>query len=256
MNGLNKLVGRPVPWFAIVGIILLIGGAITVVILIGSQQPDSSTQAGSIEYKIATEELNSGKDIVIGIDNITLYVPGSAITLPGSISLFPRKPILFYDADKLPWYRPFVVSIEYRNEDGKPDPRIKFSAPVEICFKLSSRQWEDYTKHSDEYQVQYLVVEEVPPRWEALPNVSYLERSELCGQSENYSLFALAIKQPEPVIPITGLNPTPTPLNQPPNPLNPTPTPRPKNLITILSDFFSLGSNDSFSGGAGGVYEP
>jgi hypothetical protein len=259
MKGLNKLEGLSIPWFAIVSIVLLIGGVITVVILTGSQQPDSSTQAGSIEYKIATEELNSGKDIVIGIDNITLYVPGSAITLPGSISLYPLKPILTYDADELPWYRPYVVNIEYSLKDKVKDPysQFSFSTPVDVCFKLSSRQWEDYTKHSDEYQVQYLVAEEVPPRWKALPLVSHSERSELCGQTEDFSLFALAIKQPEPGIPITGVNSTPTPGSTTlATDLNPTPTPKPKSLITIISNFLHLGSDGSSGGGTGGVYEP
>lgn len=258
MYGLNKLRGeRHIPWFALVTIVFPIVGMIALVVLTGLQQPDSSTQAGSIEYKIATEELSSGEDVIIGIDNITLYVPGSAIKLAGSISLFPRKPILSYDADALPWYRPFVVNIEYRDENGKPNPRIEFSAPVEICFKLSSRQWKDYIKYPDEYQVQYLVVEETPPRWEALHSVSYPERSELCGQTEDYSLFALAIEQPEPVIPITGINATPTPMSTTLiTGSNPTPTPAPKNLITILSNFFNQGSNGSSNGGASDVYEP
>ena len=253
MNGLNKLVGHPIPWFAIVSIVLLIGSVGTVVILTGSQHPGSSTQAGSFEYKITTEALSSGEDIVISIDNITLYIPGSVITLPGSISLFLRKPILFYAADELPWYRPFVVNVEYWNEDGEPYPQVEFSSPVEICFKLSSRQWEDYTNHSDDYQVQYLVVEEVPPRWEALPSVSYSERSELCGQTEYFSLFALATKF-QGSIPVTGITPNPPPVNPPPvsKTLDPTPTPAPESLITILSNFLNLNSND----GPSGVYEP
>ena len=251
MNGPDKLgEEQRIPLFAIVSIVLLIGGVIALVILIGSRQPDSSTQAGSIEYKIATEALSSGEDIVISIDNITLYIPGSVITLPGSISLFLRKPILFYAADELPWYRPFVVNVEYWNEDGEPYPQVEFSTPVEICFKLSSRQWEDYTNHSDEYQVQYLVVEEVPPRWEALPSVSYSERSELCGQTEYFSLFALATKF-QGSIPVTGITPTPAPESKTLT-LNPTPTPAPKNLLTILSNFLNLNSND----GPSGVYEP
>ena len=161
-----------------------------------------------MNLKSATEELSSGEDIVIGIDNITLYVPGNAITLAGSISLFPRKPILSYDAGELTWYRPFVVSIDYQNEDGAFYPQVRFSSPVEICFKLPSKLWEDYTNHSDEYQVQYLVLEETPPLWEALPFVSYSERSELCGRTEYTSVFALAIKS-QTLIPVTGITPGP-----------------------------------------------
>lgn len=180
---------------------------VSLIVLTGLQQPDSSTQAGSIEYKIATEELGSGKDIVIGIDNITLYIPGSAITQAGSISLYPRKPISSYEAGELTWYRPFVVSIDYRNNDGAFYSQVRFSSPVEICFKLPRRLWEDYLNHSDEYQVQYLIVEEAPPRWEALPFMSYSERSELCGQTEYISVFSLAIKSQE-LIPVTGITPS------------------------------------------------
>jgi hypothetical protein len=116
-----------------------------------------------------------------------------------------------------------------------------FSRPVEICFKLPRKLWEDYTNRPDEFQVQFLIVEEVPPRWEVLPRISYPERSELCGQLQNSSLFALAVK-PQGSIPVTGLNPTPTPAVN--------------NPLQFLSDLFNFDSNDSLDEGTGDVYGP
>ena len=54
MYGPDKLRGeRHIPWFAIATIVLPIVSMIALVVLTGLQQPDSSTQAGSIEFKIS-----------------------------------------------------------------------------------------------------------------------------------------------------------------------------------------------------------
>ena len=54
-----------VPKLATGLIVLLIVSVIVLVVLIGSQQPDSSTQAGEVEFAIATQVLASGQDIII-----------------------------------------------------------------------------------------------------------------------------------------------------------------------------------------------
>lgn len=196
-----------VPILAIAIMILLIVGVIALVILIGLQRPDSSTQAGSVEFAIATQVLAPGEDIVIGVNNATLYVPGDAISISGSIAIFPRAPNLFATLGDTRWIRLLVVNVEFRDGDGKRVQQVILTKPAEICFKITKERWEDYTRHPNEYEVQTYSEEKDPPLWEPLPMLAYPERSQLCGQIKHISLFALATK-PETSIPLT--DPTPT----------------------------------------------
>jgi hypothetical protein len=234
----QKLLGieLPVPKFAIITIILLVLSFFVLIILTGSQQPDSSTRDGSIEFVIATEELTTSQDRVISVSNATLYVPKDAINMAGTISITPFPPDLFSIAEQTEWSRTLVVNVEYRNEAGTPYPLVTLSKPFHICFKVTDERWQDYLSRPDEYQVHYYNEEQEPPGWEPLPMTANPERNELCGETDHFSLFALAIKKSGSTIPITSSNPTPTP--------------RPKSLIDILNDF--LGQEDT----TGGIYEP
>ena len=97
----------------------------------------------------------------------------------------------------------------------------------------------DYLYRQDDYQVQRYEEDQDPPRWEPLPMVTYPERTELCGETDHLSLFALAIKLPKSGTPFVDV----------------TPTPKPKTLIDLLSDIFGHGSDGS-TGQPDGVYEP
>lgn len=246
MKGLNKLVGLPIPWFPIVSIVLLIGSVATVVTLTGLQQPDSSIRDGSSKFLIATEELSTGQDVVISVSSATFYLPKDAIPMAGTIYVAWRPPNLFSGGIGSYWSRPMVVNILYLDDYGIPYLNVTLSKSARLCFMLSDEEWLDYLNRPNEYQLQFYAEKEATPRWKSLPTEANPEQNELCGEIKHFSLFALAIRQSEPAIPITGLNPTPIP----------TPTPAPKTLITILSNFFNHGSNGSSNGGASDVYEP
>ena len=202
--------GPKMPKFAIITMIVLVVSVVVLVLLIGLQRPDSSTQAGSMEFTIVTQEVTSGEDIVIGVNNATLYLPAGAIDVPGSLAIFPREPNLFTDSNDQKWARPLVVNVEFRDAEGKPVQHITFTKPAEICFKITKDRWTDYTRHQDEYEVQTYAEEQEPPAWEPLSMVTYPERSQLCGQINHFSLFALATK-PETKIPLTDPTETPVP---------------------------------------------
>ncbi len=185
---------QPIPKLAIGLIIALLTVVITLVILTGLQQPDSSTQDGAIEFMLVTEEYDPSQDVVISVSNATLYVPKDAIHMGGSISISPRAPNLFSIAGETGWFRSPVVNVEYRDEAGALYPLVTFFRPVEICFKIVQEQWLNYLNRPNEYQVQYYAEKQNPPRWEALPMVAYPEEFQLCGQTDHFSLFALAIR--------------------------------------------------------------
>ena len=226
---------RPVPKVAVITILLLVVGILALVIIMGLQQPDSSTRDGAIEFVIATEELTSDEDIIISVSNATLYVPKDAINLAGTISITPRPPNLFSLAEKSEWSRTLVVNVEYRNEEGTPYPLVTLSKPFQICFKITNERWQDYLSRQDEYQVHYYAEQQEPPGWQPIPMLTYPERNELCGETDHFSLFALAVKIPQSGTPFVDV----------------TPTPKPKTIIDILSDIFSPDSDQP-----DGVYEP
>jgi hypothetical protein len=154
-----------------------------------------------------TQEVAPGQDIVIGVNNATLYVPKGATNLPGTISITTRAPNLFSNAPEKGWVRSPVVNVEYWNGLGTPYPQVSFTIPAQICFKITSELWEGYTQNPDEFQIHYYAEGQNPPRWEALPLTSYPDRLQLCGQTGHLSVFALAIKE-RAVVP--GTNATPT----------------------------------------------
>ena len=213
---------RPVPKVAVYIILLLVVGILALVILVGLQQPDSSTRNGSIEFVIATEELTTSEDIVISVSNATLYMPKDAISSAGTISISPRPPNLFSTAEQIRWSRTLIVNVEYRNEAGTPMPLVTLSQPFLICFKVTPERWQDYLSRQDEYQVHYYAEEQDPPGWKPIPMVTYPERNELCGQTDHFSLFALAIKIPQSGTPFVDV----------------TPTPKPKTIIDLFIDLF------------------
>ncbi|MBN1452630.1 MAG: hypothetical protein JW963_16555 [Anaerolineales bacterium] len=235
MSRLN-LFGKklPLPRFAMIMIAFLLVGFSALIILIGSQPPDSSTRDGSIEFVIATEELTSDEDLVISVSNATVYVPKDAINTAGTISITPLPPDLFSIADQTEWSRTLIVNVEYRNEKGTAYLLVTLAQPFQICFKVSDERWQDYINRPDEYQVQTYAEGQDPPRWEPLSMLTYPERNELCGQTDHFSLFALAIKKPGGTIPLVDV----------------TPTPRPGTLFELLSDIY--GPN----GQPDGVYQP
>jgi len=221
------------PRAALIVILLLIVSVIALVILIGSQRPDSSTQAGAFEFAIATQVIASGEDLVVGINNATLYVPRDAIGIAGSIAIFPREPNLFTPPGDTKWSRPLVVNVEFRDENGKPVTNITFTKPAEICFKITADRWKDYTQHPNEYEVQTYMEGNNPPLWEPLSLMAYPDRSQLCGQTNHFSLFALATK-PETTIPL--VEPTATSESPP----------------SFLEKLFNNRSDDQ----SGTIYEP
>ena len=234
MPKLNLFGKEPVPRFAIILVIFLVVGFSALVILTGSQRPDSSTRDDSIEFVIATEEFTTSEDLVISVSNATLYVPKDAIDVMGTISITPFPPDLFSIAEQNEWSRTLVVNIEYRNENDEPYTLVTLAKPFQICFKVIDERWQDYLSRPDEYQVQYYAEGQDPPRWESLPKLTHPERNELCGEADHFSLFALAIRKSGGAIPLTSM----------------TPTPNPRTLIELLSGFFEP------SGEQGGVYAP
>jgi hypothetical protein len=199
----------PVPKLAGSLIILLAVMMIPVIILVGSGQPFSNTRRGGTEFVQIPQKQNNAQEIIVSFDKVTLYVPEDATDLTGNFVISPRQPDLYSFASEPEWSRPIVVDIEYRNEEGVNYPGITFSKPVNICFTLTLEQWTDFTQRPDGFQVQYYDDKQSPSRWVSLSLSMDPERYELCGQTDHFSTYALAVKSVE-VIPITGATLTPT----------------------------------------------
>jgi len=204
----------PVPKFAIAAMVILVASIFAMIMFMRSK-PASS------------QETVPGKDLVIGVDDATLYVPKDVAVLAGVISISSLEANL-YPAAGEDWIRPQVVNVQYLNRDGVPYLNVVFSKPVLICFMIKER-WQDYTEHPDEYQVQYYAEKQDVPGWVTLPMSVNSDRYQLCGESGHLSTFAVAMK-PLKDIPITGGEsggtPTPTPIGF----ISPTPSQTPTTI--------------------------
>jgi hypothetical protein len=198
------------PRIAVVVLGLLLIGIVALVILQGRTKPVSSTQAGSILAAQATQQVTLGQPTTVNVGTITVYVPANATKTAGTVVIIPREPNLYPVAGEIGWNRPQVVNIEFRNTSSTPQPQVTLAQPAEVCFQLTSNQWNDYTQKKDSYQVQYYDESQTPARWVPLPLTTHPQQAQICGQTSHFSLFALAIKAPVGV-PITGATPFPTP---------------------------------------------
>jgi hypothetical protein len=198
----------PVPKIAIAAIVVLVASVAGMIYI--RSKPNSS------------QEAVPGRELVIGVDRATLYVPADAATLAGVISIVSLDSNSYAEAGEEPeWLRSQVVDINYLNQQGTPYANVTFPKPVLICFMIKEL-WQDYVQHPDEYDVQYYAEDLDPPAWVSLPVSANADRYQLCGQTDHLSIFALAVV-PGKEIPLTGgtLAPTPTGF------LSATPTPNP-----------------------------
>ena len=171
-------------------------------------RPKNAMQDWAINVVEASQEFNPGQSVTLNVDTVTVYVPPFAIPLPGNILMIPLQQDLYPNAGQPEWSRSQVVDVQFQNATGTPIPDIILSAPIKICFKLTLTQWLDFATHPDAYAIQYYAFDRNPPIWINLPRTMQLDLRELCGRTDQLSLFALGI-QPELSIPVTGPSVTP-----------------------------------------------
>ena len=170
MYNLNPLEeNRRTPVFAIIAMGVLVVATIALFIIIGRKLSNSSTHTSSLEFVEVAQEVAPNQDFVIGVNNTTVYVPKGATTMSGVISITPREPNLFSNVAEKGWVRSPVVNVEYWNGQGTPYPQVSFTMPVQICFKITSELWQEYSLHPDEFQVQYYAEDLNPTRWQSIP---------------------------------------------------------------------------------------
>ena len=180
----------------------MLGLVILIVIHSGSKKIISP-----IEILLGNPQGPSRDAIVVSQDDITIYMPPNATDLDGTIFFAAAEPNLSLIADETEWILAKVVRVEFRRPDGALVPDISFSEPLDICFDFAEDQWQVFTENPDSYRIQYYADQKTPPRWEILPQFTYPDRFQLCGQTHKLSVFGLAI-QADAGIPVTGLTTT------------------------------------------------
>ena len=136
-------------------------------------------------------------------DDITVYVPPDATTQAGTISISAAQPDLVVVSDNTEWMLHRVANLEFQSPNGLPVPDISFSQPLDICFSLAEEHWQEFSARPGIYQVRHYIEEANPPYWEVLPQTTYPDQRQVCGQSYQLSAFALAIRV-DTDIPVTG----------------------------------------------------
>ena len=194
-------------WIAIGAGVIIIAAIVVLLVSQGLNQPESSTQAGEIDYSQGDGNLVPGQDAEITSENVIVYVPAQAIEAQGSLLITARE------MDFLPligdpnWVHIQAVNVEYLDTEGVVHTFAQFPHPIEVCFQVTQDVWDTYTDLPENFLVQTYV--EADTKWETLPMVTHTEQREICGKTTHLSLFALAQKIEAPV-PVTGATEEPT----------------------------------------------
>jgi hypothetical protein len=157
-----------------------------------------------IEVIQVTQQVSQSYDQpwMVSTDDVTVYVPANSLASDGTLSIARVEQNQFpVSADV--WTRPRTVVIQFLDPAGSPVDDFIFLNNVEVCFRLTPEQWQDFMDRPGAYQVQHYRADGTSPGWEVLPMSTYDENFELCGQTARLSAFALGVL-PESEIPVTG----------------------------------------------------
>lgn len=186
------------------GVIVALVMLLLVILILTHSRSQSRNIVSPIEILLGAPEGLSGDVAVFSQGDVTVYMPPGATELDGIISIAAAEPSLSLLVDDSGWIPIKVVNLEFRSMEGVPVVGVTFSRPLEICFTLADELWQVLTQNPEAYRIQYFADQKHPSHWESLPQVTYPDRSQLCGQTQQLSLFALAF-QKEVGIPVTGL---------------------------------------------------
>ena len=186
-----------------VGMIIAVFLLILAILILLDSWSRSRNLASPIEILLGTPQGSSNDVIVFSQGDITVYMPPGATELEGTISIAAAELNLSLMVNDTGWIPSKVVKVEFRSMEGAPIPGVAFSKPLEICFKLAEDLWQAFSQNPDYFRIQYFDNQSDPTRWAPLPQVTYPERSQLCGQTSRLSVFALAIHA-DGGIPVTG----------------------------------------------------
>ena len=186
----------------IISLILMI--ALTVITMIavvyaflqGLQEPISSVKIKEGTLIQVTAEVVINQSMEIGLPNgrVVVYIPANAISKAGWFALSSKDPDLFPESSQKVWSRPVIANLELFDQNSRIIQKPTFLEPLEICFSLEVKDWEEYQVKSGDYKIQYL--EDGENVWEDLPMSNRPEKRMICGEFETLGLFALAILPP------------------------------------------------------------
>lgn len=180
--------------------------AVFMVLLMGlmllHQVSRSENFVNPIEILQGTPLAAANELLTITQDDVTVYVPPDATTQAGTITIAAAQPDLMMVSDNTEWMLHKVANLEFQTPNGLLAD-ISFSQPLDICFRLTEQQWQEFSAQPGIYQVRHYIEEANPPYWEVLPQTTYPDQRQVCGQSYTLSAFALAIRV-DTQVPVTG----------------------------------------------------
>ena len=163
----------------------------------------SENLVSPIEILRGTPQNPSSELATISQGDVTIYVPPGATNQEGTISIAATEPDLLVVTDNTEWMLHKVASLEFQSPSGLAVPDISFSQPLDVCFRLTEAQWQEFSTQPGIYQVRHYVEDINTPHWEVLPQTTYPDQLQICGQSYQLSAFALAIRV-DTEVPVTG----------------------------------------------------
>jgi hypothetical protein len=221
-------------FWVIVGFELIALLVICTVLWQGFKKPESSLSKDSTIIDQAEAEIPEGQAFVMSLlsgeilpvlpNDIMVFVPDSAATIPGSLEITSHSPTILSNGEDPEWVRLQVVNVELKDKQGKISKVEDLPSSIEICFTLDNDTWADYLYRSEAYQVQFYTETDDGLKWSFVDTVAYPDRKQVCGLTRHLSFFGLAVNVD--FIPTATTTPTP----------EDTATPVPSGTITSTPD--------------------
>ena len=205
--------------------------------------------------------MKSGVVVPFLPEDVMVFIPANSSSVLGKLEITLHDSSVLTESNASQWTRLEVVNVEVKDKQGKIMEVQDLPVPIEICFTLDEKTWEDYLSREDAYGVQFYTETSDGMDWELIETASYPVRKQICGITPHLSFFALAVDQsipaspsstPEPTkitieeteiqIPVSGVTSTATKDNLPTS--NPSESPVPTRIPTRTKTPTSVPTED------------
>lgn len=170
---------------------------------VGLDFPLSSTQTGNLQFNQVNQAVLPGENAIVSVAGVAVIVRGESLGAPGNIVITLRDLTNNPVAELPGWRFERMANIEFF-ENGSSVPEKIFNPKLVVCYELSEAQ----QLQKSEYHI--LKFNSQDQTWAELASLAQPVEGQLCAETEQLSLFALAQKLPEQA-PGTNKLPEPTP---------------------------------------------
>ena len=137
--------------------------------------------------------MKSGVIVPFMPEDIMVFVPANSSSDLSKLEITLHDSSVLTESETSEWVRLQVVNVEVKDKQGKIIEVQDLSVPIEVCFTLDEKTWEDYLSRKEAYGVQFYTETSEGMDWDFIEVASYPVRKQICGVTPHLSFFALAV---------------------------------------------------------------